>query len=80
MSNFNNQTRNALDNEGRVWTYRAIEKKEKLNEWQPISEQNWENFVDGLLKTESLLTPKNIILISTIVFGFLYVMYLLMAG
>ena len=80
MSNFNNQTRNALDNEGRVWTYRAIEKKEKLNEWQPISEQDWENFVDGLLKTESLLTPKNIILISTIVFGFLYVMYLLMAG
>ena len=79
MSNFNNQTRSALDNEGRVWTYRAIEKKEKLNEWQPISEQDWENFVDGILKAESLLTPKNIILISAIVFGFLYVMYLLMA-
>ena len=78
MSNFNNQARNVLDNEGRVWTYRAIEKKEKLNEWQPISEQDWENFVDGVLKAESLLTPKNIIVISTIVIGLLYLMYLLM--
>ena len=78
MSNFNNQARNVLDNEGRVWTYRAIEKKEKLNEWQPISEQDWENFVDGILKAESLLTPKNIIVISTIVIGLLYLMYLLM--
>ena len=78
MSNFNNQAKNVLDNEGRVWTYRAIEKKEKLNEWQPISEQDWENFVDGILKAESLLTPKNIIVISTIVIGLLYLMYLLM--
>ncbi|WP_339343368.1 hypothetical protein [uncultured Psychrobacter sp.] len=77
MSNFNTQTKNVFDNAGRVWSYRAIEKKERLNEWKPISEQDWNNFVEGALKAESLLTPKNIAIFTVLILGAIYLMYLL---
>lgn len=80
MSNFNTQTKNVFDNAGRVWSYRAIEKKERLNEWQPISEEAWNNFVEGALKAESLLTPKNIGILVVLILGAIYLMYLLTAA
>lgn len=80
MSNFNTQTKNVFDNAGRVWSYRAIEKKERLNEWQPISEEAWNNFVEGALKAESLLTPKNIGILTVLILGAIYLMYLLTAA
>lgn len=80
MSNFNTQTKNVFDNAGRVWSYRAIEKKERLNEWQPISEEAWNNFVEGALKAESLLTPKNIGILTVLILGVIYLMYLLTAA
>ncbi|MGP5057647.1 hypothetical protein ACTXIV_02830 [Psychrobacter celer] len=78
MSNSNTQTKNVFDNAGRVWSYRAIEKKERLNQWEPISEEAWDNFVEGALKAESLLSPKNMSICIAIILGSIYLMYLLL--
>lgn len=80
MSNSNTQTKNVFDNAGRVWSYRAIEKKERLNEWEPISEEAWNNFVEGALKAESLLSPKNMGVCIAIIIGLIYLVYLLSAA
>ena len=80
MSDFNAKPKAALDNAGRVWTYRVLEKKEKLSAWKAVSEQEWNNFVDGVLKAESLFTPKNLAVCSVLIIGLIYLAYLLMAG